>query len=213
MQSEIAKPYMKLGTATVLEHTLSCFKGIAGLQQVIIPTSERYHHQTEEILNHILPDLDTKVVMGGEVRQESIYNALQNVDPNSELVAVHDAVRPFVSNKLILDCLKQAFKSGAAILAVPVKDTIKRVNQKNEIVETPERSDLWQAQTPQIFKRHILISAYEAAKSAGQMGTDDASLIEAAGGVVTLVEGSFENFKLTYPLDFRIAEMLIKKSD
>lgn len=212
MQSEIAKPYMVLGSSTVLEHTLLCFKGIAGLRQVIISTSERYHHQTEEIIKRTFPDLDTKVAKGGEVRQESIYNALQDVSPNAEFVAVHDAVRPFVSKNLIRNCLRQALKSDAAILAVPVKDTIKRVNKKLEIEETPKRSDLWQAQTPQIFKRSLLISAYEKTVSAGKMGTDDASLIEAAGGVVTVVKGSFDNFKLTYPLDFRIAEMLIKKS-
>jgi len=213
MQSDIAKPYMVLGPSTVLEHTLLCFKGIAGLQQVIISTTESYRQQAEGMLSRIFPGIDTKVSKGGEARQESIYNALMDVSPSSELIAVHDAVRPFAPKKQIQACLKQAYKSGAAILAVPVKDTIKRVNKKNEIAETPERSGLWQAQTPQIFKRHLLINAYEEARSAGEMGTDDASLIEFAGGVVTVVEGSYENFKLTHPLDFRIAEMLIKKPD
>jgi len=213
MKSEVAKPYMMLGSSTVLEQTLNCFIGFSGLKQVIVSTSEKYHHQTEDLLDRLFPNLETKVVQGGEVRQQSIYNALQHVDPNSVLVAVHDAVRPFIAKNLIQKCLMQALRNKAAIIAVPVKDTIKRVNSELEIIETPKRSDLWQAQTPQIFERSLLIRAYEQANSANKMGTDDASLVEAAGGAVKVVKGSFDNFKLTYPLDFRIAELLIKKSD
>lgn len=211
MQTNIPKPYLMLGKSSVLEHTLSCFIELPGLQEVIVATTDHYRKETEELLHRLLPDLHTKVVPGGDERLHSIYNALQEVDSESELIAVHDAVRPFVSQLAVLECIKEAAVSGAAILGIQVNDTIKRLDNSGKIIETPDRSELWQAQTPQIFKRSILFKAYEHALSSNLMVTDDASLVEAAGGTVTMVSGSRNNFKLTYPIDFKIAEMLIQE--
>lgn len=212
MQSKTPKPYLKLGACTVLEHTLSRFVGIPGLRQVIVSTSDEYRNQTKELLHKLFPKTDTRVVQGGAERQNSIYNALREVDANAALVAVHDAVRPFVSNASILECLRQASECGGAVVGVPAKDTIKRVDGLRKIIGTPSRSELWQAQTPQIFRRSILMKAFEHAITANKTGTDDASLVEDAGEDVIMVEGSRDNFKLTYPLDFKIAEILILES-
>lgn len=206
MQAKIAKPYLQLGNCTVLEHTLTCFMGLSGLKQVIVSTSKPFRIQTEEILHRLFPKIISKTVNGGIERQHSVYNALKEVDDEIKLVAVHDAVRPFVSEKSIQACLRKASESGAAVLGVPVRDTIKKVDNQGNILETPDRSELWQAQTPQIFWRTLLIDAYEQAMSDVKTGTDDASLVEAFGRVVSLVEGNRENFKLTYPIDFRNAE-------
>jgi len=211
MQADIPKPYLQLGDCTVLEHALSCFIDLPGLKQVIAATSGPYRDQTEKILHRLIPDLHFKVVQGGAERMHSIYNAIEKVDPESELIAVHDAVRPFVSKTTILECLKQAAVTGGAIPGVRVNDTIKRVDDQGKIKETPDRSELWQAQTPQIFKRSILLKAYENALSTNMKATDDASLVEAIGGAVAMVTGSRTNFKLTYPIDFKIAEILVQE--
>jgi len=211
MQANIPKPYLKLGKSSVLEHTLSCFIKLPGLHQVIVATSAPYLDHAKNILHRLFPNLNYSVVQGGEERLHSIYNALQKVDSAAEFVAVHDAVRPFVSQESILECLNQAAVSGGAILGIQVKDTIKKIDAQRNIIETPKRSELWQAQTPQIFKRLILIKAYERAMSSNLLATDDASLVEATGTTVTMVRGDHRNFKLTYPLDFKMAEVLIQE--
>lgn len=212
MRAKLPKPYLHLGKCTVLEHTLSCFVSIPGLKQVIVSTSDHYQGQTMEILTRLFPVSENKVVRGGSERQYSVYNALQEVDSGIDLVAIHDAVRPFVSRNSILRCLEKASESGGAVVGIPVKDTIKRVDDRRRIIDTPGRSELWQAQTPQIFTRAVVFNAYENAMKTNESGTDDASLVEAAGNIVTIVEGHRNNFKLTFPIDFKIAEMLTEKS-
>ncbi len=202
-----------LGDKLVLEHTLYCFAALSNLKQVVVSTSERYSYQTEEILAKVFPSIETHVVMGGKERQDSINNALQVVNESISLVMVHDAVRPFVTRKLIEDCISGALEAGGAITGVRVKDTIKEVDSNLEIVSTPERGNLWQAQTPQIFERKLLLDAYNNSRINNFTVTDDASLIEKMGGKVVMVEGDRQNFKLTYPLDFSIAEMLMKNQD
>ena len=211
MGTDIPKPYLFLNGKTVLERTLSCFSGLDTLTQVVVSTSENYAEQTEEILSRLFEEVDTQVVMGGRRRQDSIFNALQEVSDTAEYVAVHDAVRPFISQKIISECLSKSEAAGAAITGVPVKDTIKRVSADGIIIESPDRSQLWQAQTPQIFRKDIYRDAFEYANSHDIDVTDDASLLEAMGVDVRMVEGDRENFKLTYPIDFKIAEMLVNE--
>ena len=209
MGSDTPKPYLMLKGKSVLEHTLSCFQDLDSLKQVIVSTSVSYHDQTSEILNRLFDEVETAVVEGGERRQDSIYNAFQKVSPSIQYVAVHDAVRPFIRAGRITECLNVTAETGAAIVGVPVKDTIKRVDADNIIKQTPDRSELWQAQTPQIFRKDLYGRAYNYAKDHDVEVTDDASLFEAAGIDVRIVEGDRENLKLTYPVDFRIAEMLV----
>nr|WP_280842373.1 2-C-methyl-D-erythritol 4-phosphate cytidylyltransferase [Rhodohalobacter sp. SW132] len=208
MQSETPKPYLELKGITILERTLSAFSEISGLCQVIVSTSSQYEEQTRKLLKRKFPDISVDVVSGGRERQHSIYNALMVVLDEADLIAVHDAVRPFVLDSTISQCLRKAYETGGAIPGVPVKDTIKRVDSKGFITQTPDRTDLWQAQTPQIFKKEILLKAYKNAIKKDFLGTDDASLVEAIGERVSVVKGNRNNFKITYPLDFRIAELL-----
>lgn len=209
MRSKTPKPYLMLKGKSVLEHTLTCFRELDSLKQVIISTNVAFHDQTSEILDRLFDNVDTKIVEGGERRQDSIYNAFQKVSDSIDYVAVHDAVRPFIKAARITECLHTAAETGAAIIGVPVKDTIKRVDGKNIIKDTPDRSKLWQAQTPQIFRKEMYDDAYRYAGKHDVEVTDDASLFEAAGMKVRIVEGDRENLKLTYPVDFRIAEMLV----
>ncbi|MCC5941519.1 MAG: 2-C-methyl-D-erythritol 4-phosphate cytidylyltransferase [Balneolaceae bacterium] len=209
--SEIPKPYLKIADKTILEYTLSRFKGVSGLGEVIVSTSEKYLTITEELLKDVFPDITTHAVLGGEERQDSIRNALQMISGKTGLIAVHDAVRPFVSKDDIENCISEAVLWGGAVLAMPAKDTIKVSGIDREIVKTPDRDTLWQAQTPQIFWAALFREAYDYAETNRFLGSDDSSLIEKIGGKVVLVEGSSKNFKITFPLDLQIAEYLITK--
>lgn len=209
MASDIPKPFIKVGNKTILEHTISRFLEVPDVVQIIVATSKSYISEIESIFDQIPATLNMQVVEGGKERQFSIYNALRLVSQNSELVAVHDAVRPFIRKKLIEECCSIAAKVGGAVLGVPAKDTIKKVDKDKIIESTPNRSFLWQAQTPQVFQKDLLVKAYESALEEDFIGTDDASLVERIGGVIQMVEGDRENLKITYPVDLKIAELIL----
>jgi 2-C-methyl-D-erythritol 4-phosphate cytidylyltransferase len=211
LQTVSPKPFIRLGDRTILEHTLNRFLPLKGLREIIVATSEEFIDQVNLMLDEISSEnATTACVVGGKERQHSIYNALQVVS-GVDLVMVHDAVRPFVKLAHIKACCRAAIQVGGAVLGVPVKDTIKRVDDKNVIRETPSRKYLWQTQTPQIFRGEILKEAYSKAFRDDFLGTDDASLVERMGGTVKMVEGERSNFKITYPLDLELAQLLITK--
>lgn len=209
LNKETPKPYLEISGKTILEHTLMRFLGLANLSQVIVATSLRYIKKAEQILGEVLDD-DTsfRVIEGGEERQHSIFNTLKYTDENN-LVIVHDAVRPFVKLEHIESCCEAAMETGASVLGVPAKDTIKKLDDDNLIMDTPSRKFLWQAQTPQVFKKEILLEAYQKAFEENFIGTDDASLVERLGYPVKMVEGDRSNFKITYPLDLKLAKLLL----
>lgn len=208
--SPIPKPFIQIGGKTILEHTISRFLGMPGLIQIIVATSKESISEVKSVFENIEnKGIRLEAVEGAKERQFSIYNALQKVNGEADLIAVHDAVRPFINRKQIEDCCAAAEKFGGAVLGVPAKDTIKKVNADSEIDSTPNRSFLWQAQTPQVFKKELLIKAYNSAKEDDFVGTDDASLVERIGGVVKMVEGARENLKITYPIDLKIAELIL----
>jgi 2-C-methyl-D-erythritol 4-phosphate cytidylyltransferase len=213
MKKEIPKPYLQLGRCSILEHTISRFLQLDGLQDVIIAASEPYLDNTRNILEKVLPEgIRGRTVAGGQTRQDSIYNGLQEIS-DVDLVLVHDAVRPFVKAHHIAECCSQAVRYGAAILGVPAKDTIKRIDDEQVVEETPPRKYLWQTQTPQVFQRSVLFEAYESAREENYIGTDDSSLAERLGTKVKMVLGDRSNFKITYPLDLLIAELIIKEEN
>lgn len=207
---KIPKPYLNMGGKTILEHTLLKFSSLSELREIVVSTSPDYMELTKEKLAELFPGRITRVVQGGAERQDSIRNALNSLTSNAEAIAVHDAVRPFIETAVIRLCLEEALSRGAAIIAVPVKDTIKVSDMDQVIRSTPNRKTLWQAQTPQIFRTSVLINAYEAAVEENFLGTDDSSLVENIGHPVHLIEGNRENFKITYPLDLKLAEWLLK---
>lgn len=211
MRKETPKPYLKLAGRTILEHTIRRFLSLEGLRQVLVATSGSHLDTAEDILQGILPDgIMAECLEGGNERQDSIYNALGNVS-DVDLVMVHDAVRPFVKSEHVMNCCKAADKVGAAVLGVPAKDTIKRIDEQQIIQETPSRKYLWQTQTPQVFRKELILEAYERARQDGFTGTDDSSLVERLGKKVKMVEGDRSNFKITYPLDLALAKLLIEK--
>lgn len=205
------KPYLQIAGKAILEHTLQRFVDLEGLSEVYVSTSSEYLEESDKILEKLFPLIKHGAVLGGKERQHSIMNALNNVSPDIELVAIHDAVRPFIENDLIQKCIAKARDTGAAIIAIKAKDTIKISDSEHVIKETPDRKNLWQAQTPQIFEHEVIRKAYEIARRENFLGTDDSSLVEHSGRKVTLVEGNRENFKITFPIDLKLAEWLIEK--
>lgn len=211
MQRETPKPYLELSGKTILEHTIRCFLPLPSLQQVVVATSEAYLKKTEKILLQILPDgISAHCLVGGKERQDSIYNALGKVS-DVDLVIIHDAVRPFVKLKHIEACCRVASESDGAVLGVPAKNTIKRIDEEQMILETPSRKFLWQTQTPQVFGKDLILRAYEKAMQDDFVGTDDASLVERMNKKVQMVEGDQSNIKITYPLDLKLAQLLIER--
>jgi 2-C-methyl-D-erythritol 4-phosphate cytidylyltransferase len=154
--------------------------------------------------------LDIRIADGGGERFESVANALKLLPPTAEFVAVHDAVRPCVASTLIDAVFAQAAKTGAALAAVPVNDTLKRSSDGVRVEATMPRRGLWLAQTPQAFRRDWLEAAYANRAKLGRDITDDAQLLEAAGHPVSLVTGSATNVKITAPEDLALAEAVLK---
>jgi 2-C-methyl-D-erythritol 4-phosphate cytidylyltransferase len=213
MGSQVPKHLLKVAGKSILEHTVSKFLQTPKVSQIIIATSKSYMDEIRDVFSDFPDNIDLRIVEGGSERQYSINNALKEVLSDIPLVAIHDAVRPFIRPELIEDCCAVAEKEGGAILAVPAKDTIKRVSKEKVIVETPDRSALWQAQTPQVFKKELLFKAYQSAIDDGFVGTDDASLVERIGEKVMIVSGDRENLKITYPVDLKIAEFMFGESN
>ncbi len=152
--------------------------------------------------------LGIDVVQGGAERSDSVAAALARVKPNVEFVCVHDAARPCWIDAWVDEVFRAAEKSGAAILAVPISATLKRVGSEHKIVETVSRDGLWEAQTPQVFRRELLLEAH--ARRGDFVATDDAQLIERIGHAVTVVSGSRINVKITTKEDLRLAEQALK---
>ncbi len=152
--------------------------------------------------------LGIEVVEGGKERADSVANALEKVKPEADFIAVHDAARPCLVDPWVDKVFQAAQNSGAAIFAIPVAGTLKRVGDDHKIEETVERRDLWEAQTPQVFRRELLIEAY--AKRGDFSATDDAQLVERLGHPVTVVHGSPINMKITTKEDLRLAEKALK---
>ncbi|HKI45005.1 MAG TPA: 2-C-methyl-D-erythritol 4-phosphate cytidylyltransferase, partial [Balneolales bacterium] len=152
------------------------------------------------------------IIEGGSDRQESVERGLEFVD-DVDLVAVHDAVRPFVTASQIAECCKTAEEYGGAVLGIPARDTIKECDGDRFVKSTPDRAKLWQCQTPQIFRFHIFKKAFQYANDTGFRGTDDASIVEHMGGVVRMVQGDASNIKITYPQDMIFAEILMEQEN
>ncbi len=153
-----------------------------------------------------------RLVEGGETRQESVLNCLSEVSADIEIIAVHDAARSLLTRKILLDTLSRAMETGAAIAAVPAKDTVKLCSENGIVTDTPDRSRVWLVQTPQCFSRELLVSAHEKARAEGSFSaTDDAALVERFGAPVHVVMGSYENIKITTPEDILVCEQILKE--
>lgn len=202
------KPFAPLAGRAVWLHSLHRFSQREDVVQIVVAVAKE---DREDFLLRFAADLTllrVQVVEGGPQRADSVHNALRVVDPQADFVCVHDAARPCLSELWIDAVFRKAEETGAAILAVPVTATLKRVNKTGVIVATQPREDLWEAQTPQVFRRDWLLEAYE--KRGDFQPTDDAQLVERAGRTVHIVPGSPLNIKITTKEDLQLAEQILK---
>jgi 2-C-methyl-D-erythritol 4-phosphate cytidylyltransferase len=202
------KLFIELSGIPIIVYTLRVFEEDPDCRGIILsinPAEKDYFSQL--IAEYGLKKVK-KLVMGGKERQQSVYNGLQHA--GEEIILVHDGARPFINLGQISELTTAASLHGGAVIAVPVKDTIKKAsNQK--VVETVERSSLWAVQTPQAFRVSILKSAYEQAEAEAFLGTDDASLLERIDEQVVIIEGNYDNIKITTQEDLYFAEAILHK--
>ena len=211
MDNTMRKQYIALGRIPILSRTLGVFDRCDLIDQIIMAVPE---DDIDYCRNEIIPAADMNneaiLVVGGERRQDSVYNGLKAIKANDGIVLIHDGVRPFVNAEHLVACIKGAQKHGACILGIPAFDTVKQVNAENEIIETRKRDNLWLAQTPQAFQFKLIKKAHEIAKQEGFTGTDDASLLERLGEVVKIIPGSRSNIKITNQEDLKLAQALLQ---
>lgn len=213
MQDSIRKQYMELDGKPILAYTLMTFNRCEQIDQIVVALpAEDIEFCRREILPAAHMEKETDLVIGGARRQDSVYNGLNAIESNDGIVLIHDGVRPFVRQKHLQTCIKIAHKHRACILGIPVFDTVKQVNAKNEIVQTRQRDTLWLAQTPQAFQLKLIKEAHAAAKREGFSGTDDASLVERLGAAVKIIPGNRSNIKITHPEDLKLARALLQTS-
>lgn len=212
LKAHVAKQFLMLDTLPVLVHTIKVFQESARIDDIILalPPEEIVSVRQELIEKYGLTKV-TNVVAGGQERQDSVRNCLLAVTGTCDFVVVHDAVRPFVTEELIGRVIDAAGDTGAASIGVKAKDTIKETGEDNTVLATIPRQNLWLTQTPQAFKFELLKEAYTEAYKEKYYGTDDASLVEQLGKEVRMVEGSYENIKITTKEDMLIADALMKK--
>jgi 2-C-methyl-D-erythritol 4-phosphate cytidylyltransferase len=204
------KPFAILDGRAVVIRTLELFINRQDVVQTILAVSPEDVEEVKRKFGANLSFMGVNLVEGGKERYETIANALARVKAEAEFVAVHDAVRPCATEEMIDAVFAQAQKSGAAILASPVRGTLKRVGTANLIENTVSREGLWEAQTPQVFRKDWLLEAYAKRDQAPAPVTDDAQLIELFGQRVTVVESDMSNLKITSPVDLRLAQAILK---
>ena len=204
------KALMPLDDRPIIVHTLERFLPLAErLGAVVVVAHPDDIDQAERVLEPLGGGFDSlAVVPGGARRQDSVRAGLEAAPPDLELVAIHDAVRPFVSPSTVAAALETAAQVGAAIVAAPMKPTVKRV-EESRVVATLDRQRLWCAQTPQVFRRDLLLAAWQAAERDGLEVTDDAQLLEHIGHPVAVVPGSDLNIKITTPEDLALARAIL----
>lgn len=193
-----------LNDKPVIMHSIDTISSIENIDEIIIPASLELMPILKEMLKNYA---NVKIVQGGKSRQESVYNGLKSCG-KCDFVIIHDGARPLIKKNTILKCLENAYKNKAVIVAVKAIDTIKIVDKNLKIIETPNRENLWNVQTPQIFDYNLILSAHE--KLIGQNYSDDAGLLESLGIDVFVVEGEYSNFKITTENDLIQANIKIK---
>ncbi len=206
------KPFATLDGRAVWLRSVELFINRAEVKQCLVVVSPDDQEMFRRRYGANLAFMDLQIANGGAERFESVANALAMLKPEIDFVAIHDAVRPCLTETLIDNVFAKAQDKGAALLALPVQDTIKNVDPKNQVTATVPRKGLWLAQTPQVFRRDWLEEAYAKRGQLGKDITDDAQLVEALGKPVFVVEGSSTNIKITTRADLSLADAIIKSA-
>lgn len=211
MGTEVSKQFLPLGGKEILAHTVEKFEKASAIRDIILVAGADSLQDVREMASDYGWKKVVSVIEGGKERQDSVYNGLKQVSADTEIVLIHDGVRPFVTEKIMEASILAAVEMGGCVAGVPAKDTIKVCDGENIAIATPDRSTLWQIQTPQTFRKALILQAYEAARKEGFIGTDDASLAERSGYPVKIIMGSYRNIKITTREDLLIGEAFLKE--
>jgi len=207
--SKVPKVFSNLGGKPVISFSLSVLNRHPKVNEIIVVASTENKKKIEKIIKKYKINKVKKVVPGGEERQDSVLNGLRSISRDADYVLIHDGARPFIDSDMVSRLCLAAKKTGASIAAVKVKNTIKEARNQ-VVVSTLRRDNLWEVQTPQVFRKEIILKAY------GSMGhlevTDDAMLVERIGIAVRVSQGSYSNIKITTPEDLITAGTILKKA-
>lgn len=194
-----------LGGIPVLARAITAFEACPEVHEIVLVMSIANLEWGRSLVTNFGWTKVTSVCLGGARRQESVLRGLEQL-PDCRWVLIHDGARPFVDGDMITRGLKEAAQVGAAVAAVPVKDTIKVVDEKNFVISTPDRASLWAAQTPEVFRGDLILEAFRGLTAEV---TDDAQVLELAGKPVKVFPGSYDNIKITTPEDLVVAEAIL----
>ena len=204
----VDKIFYPLGGVPLVWHSLSILLAHPSISRIVLVTAEANVRQAEEMIACRAPGGEVSVCEGGERRQDSVMRGMERLG-SCELVVIHDGARPFITAELLDRGIAAALEEGAAVAAVPVKDTIKQSDDSDVVERTLPRDRLWAVQTPQIFNASVIREAHERVQ---ETVTDDSSMVEAIGHPVKLFQGSYSNIKVTTPEDLTIARAIIREN-
>ena len=211
MGTEISKQFLPLCGKEILAHTVEKFEKAACIRDIILVTGGDALQDVRQMVQEYGWKKIISVTEGGKERQDSVFLGLQQVPQDTEIVLIHDGVRPFVTEEILERSIAAAKETGGCVAGVPAKDTIKVCDAEGFAIATPNRSTLRQIQTPQTFRRKEILAAYEKAKADGFLGTDDASVAEQSGFPVRVIMGSYRNIKITTKEDLLIGAAFLKE--
>lgn len=211
MGTEISKQFLPLCGKEILAHTVEKFEKAACIRDIILVTGGDALQDVRQMVQEYGWKKIISVTEGGKERQDSVFLGLQQVPQDTEIVLIHDGVRPFVTEEILERSIAAAKETGGCVAGVPAKDTIKVCDAEGFAIATPDRSTLRQIQTPQTFRRKEILAAYEKAKADGFLGTDDASVAEHSGFPVRVIMGSYSNIKITTKEDLLIGAAFLKE--
>ena len=194
--TDMPKQFVCVNDKPIMAYTLLTFNNSQDIHEIIVTSPAGYETMTEDIVSSYSIDKASKIITGGNNRQDTVYYALKAAQRDS-IILIHDAVRPFVTQEEITGAIKGALAYGACSIGVPVKDTIKICDKNGLVINTPARETLWQIQTPQAFLYSIIKKAHEQARAIGYTATDDMGLVERMGCPTRIIMGSYSNIKIT----------------
>jgi 2-C-methyl-D-erythritol 4-phosphate cytidylyltransferase len=207
----LPKPFLSVAGIPLVVHTLRNLTRSSLIKKVILVVAAERESLCRELLEESGPfTLPLVITQGGEERQDSVRLGLAALESDCDIVVIHDAARPFLTAEVVDRSVAVAAEYGGALVAMPVRDTIKQVNKEQMVIATVPRQDLWLAQTPQTFRVEVIREAHRLAHLLGVTVTDDAALVEWAGGRIRIVPGDARNFKITTPEDLQLAEALLQ---
>ena len=210
MKKDINKQFIKLKNKEIVAHTVDKFYNSENIDDIVVVIREDEEEYFNKNIKEKYGFTDIKVAHGGNERQDSVFNGIKMLKKECDVVLIHDGARPFVTDDIIKRSINKANEHNAIVVGVKLKDTIKVVSDNGNIVDTPNRSYLWAVQTPQVFKYDIITKAYEDAYNNNYYGTDDAMLVERIGYNVKMIEGSYNNIKITTQEDLEFGEQILK---